>query len=283
VTDANGNVLQLKSGPNHDDLAAIGGMWVYDRNPSGIISGVHSPTQALGWTGGDGPFGQTATATVPLSVQQQAPILEPRTDGIWDGYAVIQGVRVSDPQTGTWTTPDEFPGFIHDPMSQKSYVLDRNDPTDFEDETGLNPEDPREVMLEFGDLTTLEAARLRGSMNEEREEKLEEARGEAAEESNERGPVGFGRMTRANLPKDFKPAKGDTRETAKKVNRGNQYGYRDSDKNIWVPPPPGQRHGAPHWDVIDRFGNHTNRPAYVSGSSPGEPGVGISCCTKVVP
>jgi hypothetical protein len=141
VTDVNGNVLQVKSGPNHDDLAAPGGMWIYDRDPSGIEAGVHSPTQALGWTAGDDPFQQMASVTVPLALQQQGPILEPRSDGIWDGFAVIQGVRSSDPQTGAWTTPDEFPGSIHDPMSQKSFMWNRNDPVKYSDPSGFCIED----------------------------------------------------------------------------------------------------------------------------------------------
>ncbi len=140
VTDQHGNVLQVKAGPNSDDLLPTGGIWVYDRDLSGVVSGTHTSTQSLGFTAGDDPYQQT-NGGVPLWVQQQGSILEPRSDGIWDGYNVFQGVRSSDPQTGTWTTPDEFPGSVHDPMSQKSYMWNGNNPVQYSDPSGYCLED----------------------------------------------------------------------------------------------------------------------------------------------
>ncbi len=135
VTDNNGNVLQVKAGPNADDLLPNnGGIFVYDRNPSGIITGGHNAVYNpnSGWKTADDPYQQAWDQ----SVAQQGPILEPRPDGVWDMLGVIQGVRNHDPQTGTWTTPDEFPGEIHDPMSQKSYMWNRNNPISYSDPTG---------------------------------------------------------------------------------------------------------------------------------------------------
>jgi len=60
----------------------------------------------------------------------------PRTDGIYDGYNVIQGVRTYDPNTSTWTVPDAYQGEVHDPMSQKSYMWNRNNPVSYADPSG---------------------------------------------------------------------------------------------------------------------------------------------------
>jgi len=45
-----------------------------------------------------------------------------RSDGIEDGFNVIQGARTYDPSAGTWTTPDVYAGEVHDPTSQKAYM-----------------------------------------------------------------------------------------------------------------------------------------------------------------
>jgi hypothetical protein len=70
--------------------------------------------------------------------------MQPASDGIWDGVSVIQGVRNHDPQTGTWTTPDAYPGEIHDPMSQKSYMWNRNNPILYSDPSGFIPDEEKE-------------------------------------------------------------------------------------------------------------------------------------------
>jgi RHS repeat-associated protein len=62
----------------------------------------------------------------------------PRTDGIYDGASVIQGVRTYDAEVGGWTTPDAFAGTVDDPMSQKSYMWNRNNPVSYEDPTGYD-------------------------------------------------------------------------------------------------------------------------------------------------
>lgn len=53
----------------------------------------------------------------------------PRADGVADGMNTIQGVRAYDPTAGQWTTPDAYPGNVRDPMSQKAYMWNGNNPT----------------------------------------------------------------------------------------------------------------------------------------------------------
>src|SRR5579884_2761269 len=60
-----------------------------------------------------------------------------RVDGYYDGFATIQGIRAYDPQLGSWTTPDAYQGEVHDPMSLKSYVWNRNNPVGYADPAGF--------------------------------------------------------------------------------------------------------------------------------------------------
>ncbi len=61
-----------------------------------------------------------------------------------DGYAVrglmIQGVRSYDSNTEQWTTPDAYKGDVHDPMSQRSYMWNNNNPVAYADPSGYNPD-----------------------------------------------------------------------------------------------------------------------------------------------
>ncbi len=68
-----------------------------------------------------------------------------------DGYAVrglmIQGVRSYDSNTEQWTTPDAYKGDVHDPMSQRSYMWNNNNPIAYSDPSGY---DPAAVVLTLG-------------------------------------------------------------------------------------------------------------------------------------
>ncbi|MBV8367669.1 MAG: RHS repeat protein [Candidatus Eremiobacteraeota bacterium] len=57
-------------------------------------------------------------------------------DGIGDGYNTVQGVRTFDPQAGVWNTPDAYHGDVHDPMTQKPYMWNRNNPYVYSDPSG---------------------------------------------------------------------------------------------------------------------------------------------------
>jgi YD repeat-containing protein len=59
-----------------------------------------------------------------------------RSDGISDGCSVIQGVREYSTTTATWTTPDAYAGEINDPLSQKPYMWNRNNPVTYSDPSG---------------------------------------------------------------------------------------------------------------------------------------------------
>lgn len=67
----------------------------------------------------------------------------PKPDGFSDGQNTFQGVRTYDPQAGTWTTPDAYHGDVHDPMSQKPYMWNRNNPYAYEDPSGYVGEELR--------------------------------------------------------------------------------------------------------------------------------------------
>jgi hypothetical protein len=47
-----------------------------------------------------------------------------------------QGVRTFDTTVGQWNTPDAYAGDVHDPMSQKPYMWNRNNPYQYSDPTG---------------------------------------------------------------------------------------------------------------------------------------------------
>jgi RHS repeat-associated protein len=57
-----------------------------------------------------------------------------------DGYQIedltIQGVRAYDPTTAQWTAPDAYAGDVHDPMSQKPFMWNGNDPVSYTDPSG---------------------------------------------------------------------------------------------------------------------------------------------------
>jgi RHS repeat-associated protein len=62
----------------------------------------------------------------------------PKSDGLNDGQNTFQGVRTYDPQAGTWTTPDAYHGNVHDPMSQKPYMWNKNNPYAYLDPSGYD-------------------------------------------------------------------------------------------------------------------------------------------------
>lgn len=64
-------------------------------------------------------------------------ITAPRTDGYDDGTGtIIQGVRAFDNSSGQWTAPDAFAGDAHDPMSQKPFMWNHNNPLSYADPSG---------------------------------------------------------------------------------------------------------------------------------------------------
>lgn len=139
TSDQNGSVTDVKVGLI-GDLLPSGGISVLERDWSGNVVAGHSAAGSLGVSIED-PYQQNIELAydngIPDAVAQLGPIIQPASDGIWDGICVIQGVRNHDPQTGTWTTPDAYKGEISDPMSQKSYVWNKNNPISYVDPSGF--------------------------------------------------------------------------------------------------------------------------------------------------
>jgi YD repeat-containing protein len=59
-----------------------------------------------------------------------------RADGYGDSVNVFQGVRAYDPNSAQWTAPDAYAGEVHDPMSQKPYMWNRNNALEYSDPSG---------------------------------------------------------------------------------------------------------------------------------------------------
>ena len=80
-----------------------------------------------------------------------------REDGYSDGINVFQGVRSYDPNMNQWTTPDAYAGDVHDPMSQKPYMWNGNNPVSYSDPSGYATESAIDfglrLMLRLGNLT----------------------------------------------------------------------------------------------------------------------------------
>lgn len=49
-----------------------------------------------------------------------------------------QGVRTYDASAGQWNTPDAYAGDVHDPMSQKPFMWNRNNPYEYADPSGYD-------------------------------------------------------------------------------------------------------------------------------------------------
>ena len=57
-----------------------------------------------------------------------------------DGYGMVggnvQGARTFDQVSGQWLTPDAYAGDVHDPMSQKPFMWNNNNPVQWSDPSG---------------------------------------------------------------------------------------------------------------------------------------------------
>lgn len=68
-----------------------------------------------------------------------------RADGYADLYNnMFQGVRAYDPSMGQWTSPDAYAGDVDDPMSQKPFIWNGNNPMAYSDPSGYAGEDERD-------------------------------------------------------------------------------------------------------------------------------------------
>ncbi len=133
------------------------GLTLWDRDSSGSVvsdhnsSGYDSTTQPNPFhkTYCTGAYNGSANFTGPstmagnpgMFVGQGTLLSEPGSDGIYDGANIIQGVRTYDSTANTWTTPDAYAGDINDPLSQRSYMWNRNNPVSYSDPSGYCLED----------------------------------------------------------------------------------------------------------------------------------------------
>lgn len=136
---------------NVDDLGT--GPMVYDRDMSGSIVAVHEGTDFGVWNdapgfnvknpkmGGStaiGEWGANPTDPSPMSPSDVGAVFAPsREDGYTDIWGnTFQGVRVYDPVMAQWTAPDAYAGDAADPMSQKPFMWNGNNPVSYEDPSG---------------------------------------------------------------------------------------------------------------------------------------------------
>jgi hypothetical protein len=161
VTDATGALVDLKVGALADLLSG-NQFSVWDRDTAGMAvdghngstyGGILFGTRTFGpFRGGEGPgsitSAQTALVTFPGSgpcspgalcgaVPAGGPFPYKRLEGFsWFGITV-QGARAVDDTNGQWTTPDAYAGDVHDPMSQKPFAWDGNNPYEYADPSGF--------------------------------------------------------------------------------------------------------------------------------------------------
>jgi RHS repeat-associated protein len=165
-TDANDTTLQLYIGK----LATIdikGNITVFDRDQTGEKQTAHGYLTSWGKNGvwfdswnlagarnlwiAKGNSQQTVYPfTVPgtcgyydvgLKTYENCPPYTPQFDMARpDGYNMVggyvQGARTYDPTSGQWLTPDAYAGDVHDPMSQKPFMYNNNNPVEWEDPSG---------------------------------------------------------------------------------------------------------------------------------------------------
>ncbi len=153
VTNSSGQVEDVKIGTAADYTPldpSYNGITFLDRTTSGVQVACHNSTGASTMNDPDevhlsapyacrgisAPnFTRQGQANTPL-VGHSGILFSAGTDGISDGFNTIQGVRSYDPQLGSWTSPDAYPGTTHDPMSQKSYMWNKNNAIAYSDPSG---------------------------------------------------------------------------------------------------------------------------------------------------
>lgn len=171
-TNASGQVDEIFVGTRGAILpldATYAGLTWFDRNSSGQVTFCHNATGsgvgqvitttfvpenitcgANGLVSGTMPSLSTS-AGGSILVGAGGVVTMPRADGITDGTNTIQGMRVYDSTLGSWTTPDAHAGNVHDPMSQKSYVWNNNNPVAYEDPSGFDPDPYEEALGEIAE------------------------------------------------------------------------------------------------------------------------------------
>jgi hypothetical protein len=126
--DTLGTIQPLEANPSYR------GLYVNDYDLTGTLAGQHQTSNSdLNYLG---------SQALPPSLFQVASISGAfyinmySTDSITDGLQTIQGVRTVEADVQQWSTPDAYAGNVGDPMSQKPYMWDRNNPYSYHDPSG---------------------------------------------------------------------------------------------------------------------------------------------------
>jgi YD repeat-containing protein len=147
-----------------------------DRNRNAQVVMARTATAFSGWT--DTPLRSRTTALAPCSTTGPANIRYTTSgvcgkqhdgkltaDGWTLDYEAWQGVRTYDPAVGQWNTPDAYAGEVHDPMSQKPFMWNRNNAYDYSDPSGYDARATEQAIeaevLFGGEMTALARAELR--------------------------------------------------------------------------------------------------------------------------
>jgi YD repeat-containing protein len=72
----------------------------------------------------------------PVQQDNAMSTISSREDGYQMDGVTIQGVRAYDPTSSQWSSPDAFSGDVDDPMSQKPFIWNGNNPLSYGDPTG---------------------------------------------------------------------------------------------------------------------------------------------------
>lgn len=149
-------------------IDASGDVYLSDRDQTGAQVGAHAATVIVPPGGGHNWFTGLTTGSVrqpftgPKQGQQApvqavvgscnysygkppqtypCPLFAPifpmnRSDGYTMAGGIVQGARTYDPTSGQWLTPDAYAGDVHDPMSQKPFIWNNNNPVEWSDPSG---------------------------------------------------------------------------------------------------------------------------------------------------
>ena len=142
-TDTSGALTQIKL-ESVADINGGGLVSVWDRDMSGLLKAGHNNgyygTIDLGET-----MYRGASLLQPLQVaflgsanSTNLPwlFLYKHLDGFDYSGLTFQGSRAQENFTWQWTTPDAYAGDVHDPVSQKAFMWNRNNPYSYSDPTG---------------------------------------------------------------------------------------------------------------------------------------------------
>jgi YD repeat-containing protein len=117
----------------------------FTHNPCQVYSGESMAVpSSMFW----GSVAYTMGSGTPPLVGSGGLLTMPRGDGFNDGFNILQGVRIYDSTLGGWATPDAYQGDVHDPMSQKSYVWNRDNASTYADPAGFDATNTQSLFVD---------------------------------------------------------------------------------------------------------------------------------------